>query len=122
MEGHRGAGEGDLEITGVVCPYLKAAIHCGTRVCLVCGCTGQVDMCASIEEEALELYLACNCRRRAGLSMCHTRFVWDTVRLHLSACKEAPVEPPFPAVSGRVRPRPSKRGAVPGAPPSSNGG
>ena len=115
------AGEGDLEITGVICPYLKAAIHCGTRVCLVCGCTGQVDMCASIEEEALELYLACNCRRRAGLSMCHTRFVWDTVMLRFPARKEAPVGPPFPAVPGRVCPRPRQRSAVVGAPPSSDG-
>ena len=114
-------GEGELRLEGIRCPFMSAAILCDTRVCIVCKCGEQVERCARVEVGGLELFLDCNCRREAGLSLCHVRSAWERASICLPVRKEAPVEPPFPALPGRVRPRPSKRGAVPGAPHSSNG-
>ena len=109
-----------MVVHGIMCPYLQQIVDAGDRFMLICGCNGGV-LRTQVEAGGMALYLACNCQR-TGNHMCHARYVWDTCCINIPVRKEAPVEPPFPAVPGRVCPRPRQGSAVLGAPQSSGEG
>lgn len=91
-----------MVIAGIRCPYLRAAKQGGTRVCLVCACGEGGEKVTQVEQETLELFLACNCRRdKASAALCPLRFVWESAQLRDPA-------PSLPALSVRRRTPPRR--------------